>query len=436
MIHLLFFDQPRPLEKVVNQLCSHFNGYRDNSKITELRDKFKNIKQILKSHVFSDFSRTIKFEEELAENFGGSGSRRNVTDAFEETDKSKSNDQIVLDIRKKYEKKLAAHQGSQGDDKDIAVPGARALQRTIKFEEELAENFGGSGSRRNVTDTFEETDKSKSNDQIVLDIRKKYEKKLAAQQGSQDDDKDIAVPGARDNMGASTRLAKVSPSILRHRIQAPRQDSVLLNNTSILPRTPVSLHAPRATCSLKGVQSGMTTPRSHGRSVIYSMARSPYYRGPSTLSKKELEGSNGNKMGGKRKSSVLDDLGSGEQVLLDFSQCRHLYRLSLLRNLKGQMEIRWVWKMGRPASVIQAMHMFLPSPLKMASGGGALVGAGVGTDDFMMVDILPEEINDMKIKEIKVAVLDGHGTETGHIIVTTIEDRNGQPKQVFSFTFS
>ncbi|KAH9309586.1 hypothetical protein KI387_037497, partial [Taxus chinensis] len=40
----------------VNQLCSHFEAYRDIPKITELREKFKNIKQILKSHIFSDFS--------------------------------------------------------------------------------------------------------------------------------------------------------------------------------------------------------------------------------------------------------------------------------------------------------------------------------------------------------------------------------------------
>jgi hypothetical protein len=43
--------------QAVNQLCSHFEAYRDIPKITELREKFKNIKQILKSHVFSDFSR-------------------------------------------------------------------------------------------------------------------------------------------------------------------------------------------------------------------------------------------------------------------------------------------------------------------------------------------------------------------------------------------
>ncbi|GJX47182.1 hypothetical protein Tco_0272372 [Tanacetum coccineum] len=67
----------------------------------------------------------------------------------------------------------------------------------------------------------------------------------------------------------------------------------------------------------------LAKPRSRGRTTMYRMARSPYYRGRSTLSKKptpsliysqpawELEGSNGSKMAGKSRSSVLDDLGSG-----------------------------------------------------------------------------------------------------------------------------
>ncbi|KAH7283807.1 hypothetical protein KP509_34G024900 [Ceratopteris richardii] len=42
--------------EAVNQLCGHFEAYRDIPKINELREKFKNIKQMLKSHVFSDFS--------------------------------------------------------------------------------------------------------------------------------------------------------------------------------------------------------------------------------------------------------------------------------------------------------------------------------------------------------------------------------------------
>ncbi|KAI5421090.1 mitochondrial lysine-tRNA synthetase, variant 2, partial [Lathyrus oleraceus] len=53
------------------------------------------------------------------------------------------------------------------------------------------------------------------------------------------------------------------------------------------------------------------------------------------------------------------------------------------------------------------------------------------------VDVLLEEMNDMKIRddrEVEATVVDsGNGTETGHIIVTTIGGRNGQPKQTISY---
>lgn len=86
-------------------------------------------------------------------------------------------------------------------------------------------------------------------------------------------------------------------------------------------------------------------------------------------------------------------------------------------------------------------------------------GARDSTTHAIGVDKLPEEMNDMKIRDDKVCfdalyysfwyvfkkskmgcdcqemeatVVDGNGTETGHIIVTTIGGRNGQPKQVFA----
>ncbi|GMH28013.1 hypothetical protein Nepgr_029856 [Nepenthes gracilis] len=49
---------------------------------------------------------------------------------------------------------------------------------------------------------------------------------------------------------------------------------------------------------------------------------------------------------------------------------------------------------------------------------------------------LPEEMNDMKIrdeKEMEATVINGNGTETGHIIVTKIGGGNGQPKQTISY---
>lgn len=38
------------------------------------------------------------------------------------------------------------------------------------------------------------------------------------------------------------------------------------------------------------------------------------------------------------------------------------------------------------------------------------------------------------LQEMEATIVDGNGTETGHIIVTTIGGRNGQPKQVSSFS--
>ncbi|KAG6524753.1 shaggy-related protein kinase alpha-like [Zingiber officinale] len=54
----------------------------------------------------------------------------------------------------------------------------------------------------------------------------------------------------------------------------------------------------------------------------------------------------------------------------------------------------------------------------------------------LSVDRLPDEMNDMHIrddKEVEATVIDGNETETGHIIVTTIGGRNGQPKQTISY---
>ena len=36
--------------------------------------------------------------------------------------------------------------------------------------------------------------------------------------------------------------------------------------------------------------------------------------------------------------------------------------------------------------------------------------------------------------EVEATIINGKGTETGHIIVTTTGGKNGQPKQVSDFT--
>ncbi|KAL5977099.1 HIT domain protein [Asimina triloba] len=240
----------------VNQLCSHFEAYRDVPKITELREKFKNIKQILKSHVFSDFSSLgtgketeeanllqqlsdaclvvdalePSVREELVKNFCSKEltSYRQIFEGAElaKLDKTerryawikrrlRTNEEIwkifppawhvayllCIQFCKLTRAQLVEILDNLKEKPDVGTL-LTALQRTLEFEEELAEKFSGgmvhSRSREGGVDT-EESDKGKGN--TVSDIRKKYEKKLAVhhESGSESDrdsQKDLSVPGA------------------------------------------------------------------------------------------------------------------------------------------------------------------------------------------------------------------------------------------------
>lgn len=50
-------------------------------------------------------------------------------------------------------------------------------------------------------------------------------------------------------------------------------------------------------------------------------------------------------------------------------------------------------------------------------------------NSFFLFSILIS-VENAFVQEMEATVVDGNGTETGHIIVTTIGGRNGQPKQV------
>nr|KAJ0217366.1 hypothetical protein LSAT_V11C300154220 [Lactuca sativa] len=242
--------------EAVNQLCSHFDAYRDIPKITELRDKFKNIKQILKSHVFSDFSSLgtgkdaeesnllqqlsdaclvvdalePSVREELVKNFCNREliSYKQIFEGAElaKLDKTERRYAWIKRRLRTNEEIWKTFPASWHVDYLICIQFCKltrtqlieifqnlkekpdvgtlllALQRTIEFEEELAEKFGSS-STKSVMSDIEEVDKGENSTQIVMDIRKKYERKLAAHQGNQGDDKDankdLAVPGAGFN---------------------------------------------------------------------------------------------------------------------------------------------------------------------------------------------------------------------------------------------
>ncbi|KAJ8484465.1 hypothetical protein OPV22_016950 [Ensete ventricosum] len=246
--------------EAVNQLCSHFETYWDVPKISELREKFKNIKKILKSHVFSDFSSLgtgkeaeetnllqqltdaclvvdalePSVREELVRNFCNKEltSYRQIFEGAElaKLDKTESryawikrrlqtNEEIwkifpsawhvdyllCIQFCKLTRAQIMDILNNLKEKPDVATL-LLALQRTLEFEEEMAEKFsGGTASTRDkeLRNDVEETHEGESNKQIVLDIRKRYEKKLAMQHGGDeakiDKQRDLSVHGAGFN---------------------------------------------------------------------------------------------------------------------------------------------------------------------------------------------------------------------------------------------
>ncbi|XP_071725192.1 nuclear pore complex protein NUP1-like [Rutidosis leptorrhynchoides] len=97
-------------------------------------------------------------------------------------------------------------------------------------------------------------------------------------------DEDIASPAelAKAYMGT-----KVSPSMLGLRSQASREDSpVFLSSQPSVSKSPIMALVPRSSGYPATAENGFVTPRSRGRSAIYSMSRTPYARVQSTASVK------------------------------------------------------------------------------------------------------------------------------------------------------
>ncbi|XP_024383134.1 vacuolar protein sorting-associated protein 53 A isoform X1 [Physcomitrium patens] len=216
--------------EAVNQLCSHFEAYSDIPKITELREKFKGIKDMLKSHVFSDFASlgTAGLSEDGQQ-------MQQLADACLVIDGLDPSAKEEL-IRNVCSKELTAYQQIfQGTEVaklekaerryawikrqlrsneevwsifppswrvahtlciqfckvtraqlmeilDTAQPKPevgtllQALQRTLEFEEELAERFGGSEGKKQEEESDNEGFDTKDGKVTASSIRKKYQK--------------------------------------------------------------------------------------------------------------------------------------------------------------------------------------------------------------------------------------------------------------------
>lgn len=137
-------------------------------------------------------------------------------------------------------------------------------------------------------------------------------------------DEGIASPAQLAKAYMGSRPSEVTPSMLGLRGQAVREDSVFQNRTPFPAKSPTMSLVPKLS-GQRPQENGFVTPRTRGRSAVYSMARTPYSRpqstakigslfqsSPSTWEESLASGSrNGFQSGLKRRSSVLDnDIGS------------------------------------------------------------------------------------------------------------------------------
>ncbi|AAG27871.1 unknown protein [Arabidopsis thaliana] len=243
--------------EAVNQLCNHFEAYRDVPKITELREKLNNIKQILKSHVFSDFSSLgtgketeetnllqklsdsclvvdalePSVREELVNNFC-SRELTSYEQIFEGAELAKldkterryawikrrirTNEEIwkifpaswhvpyrlCIQFCKQTRKQVESILVNMKEKPVVAIL-LLALQSTVEFEKELEKKFGGGVPTKDIEDDIEEIGTWEDNSQNISKIRKKYEKKFAASQETEENEKtgnkDLSVTGAGFN---------------------------------------------------------------------------------------------------------------------------------------------------------------------------------------------------------------------------------------------
>ncbi|XVF00062.1 hypothetical protein REPUB_Repub03eG0253600 [Reevesia pubescens] len=147
-------------------------------------------------------------------------------------------------------------------------------------------------------------------------------------------DEDVASPAELAKAYMGSRPSKVSVSMLGLHNQMPRGESALRSNKIFPSKSPTMSVVPRSSGHFGSLGNGLVTPRSRGRSAIYSMARTPYSRvnsaavlkgaatasdafgGPLSSSPSqsawEQNRISGSRLGVlKRRSSVLDnDLGS------------------------------------------------------------------------------------------------------------------------------
>ncbi|KAK8651125.1 hypothetical protein V6N13_140739 [Hibiscus sabdariffa] len=182
-------------------------------------------------------------------------------------------------------------------------------------------------------------------------------------------DEDVASPAELAKAYMGSRPQKVSVSVLRSHNQMPMTDTALLNNKSLLYKSPIRSFVPRSG-HVGSPGNGFVTPRSFGRSAIYSMARTPYSRANSALVLKGA-GTVSGAFGGPSSSSSQS---AWEQNRISGSRQGVLKRgSSVIDNDIGSIG-QPIRRIRQKSNILSSKHSILPAsanPLSMHVAGSS-----------------------------------------------------------------
>ncbi|MFS7889852.1 hypothetical protein Hanom_Chr00s000005g01611891 [Helianthus anomalus] len=100
---------------------------------------------------------------------------------------------------------------------------------------------------------------------------------------------DSLEKAARGNFHAAISTPIVASKVIKE-IASPVElaKSYMGSRSKLIQRTPITPAAQKAANSLRDLENGFMTPRSRGRSAMYTMARTPYTRSPTFSQKVHL----------------------------------------------------------------------------------------------------------------------------------------------------
>ncbi|TYI85819.1 hypothetical protein E1A91_D04G022700v1 [Gossypium mustelinum] len=167
-------------------------------------------------------------------------------------------------------------------------------------------------------------------------------------------DEDVASPAELAKAYMGSRPSKVSTSMHGLQNQVPRRDLSSPSNKIFPSKSSITSLVPRSSGHVGSLGNGFMTPRSRGRSAIYSMARTPYSRVNSSTLIKSV-GTDSDAFGGPLSSSQ----GTWEHNRISGSGQGVLSRSSVLDNDIGS--VGPIRRIRQKSSLLSSRNLTLPA---------------------------------------------------------------------------